>query len=177
MSLATPLPLDRLCRLALVSRAGFYRWRDASPVSDPDLDLRDEIQRIALEYPYYGWPRITAELEKRGIRVLTKKIIEGIENDEQSRKDWLDMRAQGLSLLGLKIEQSRGDVGTSSAPLEGQSTVRHPVLLEAVVAFQAGAMAELLPATGPVKVRSDMPPGAKPRTRVGPRLKLSVSGR
>ena len=44
MSLATPLPLERLCRLALVSRAGFYRWRNAPPVSDPDVDLRDEMQ-------------------------------------------------------------------------------------------------------------------------------------
>src|SRR6202044_3611330 len=40
MSLATPLPLERLCRLGLVSRAGFYRWRNAPPVSDPDGDLR-----------------------------------------------------------------------------------------------------------------------------------------
>lgn len=52
MSLATPIPLERLCGLALVSRAGFYRWRHAPPVVDPDLDLRDEIQRIALEFPY-----------------------------------------------------------------------------------------------------------------------------
>ena len=50
MSLAIPIPLDRLCRLALVSRAGFYRWRDASEADDRDLDLRDEIQRIALEF-------------------------------------------------------------------------------------------------------------------------------
>jgi len=46
MSLATPLPLERLCRLALVSRAGFYRWRNAPAVSERDVDLRDEIQRI-----------------------------------------------------------------------------------------------------------------------------------
>ena len=60
--------------MALVSRAGFYRWRGASPVSDPDLDLRDEIQRIALEYPYYGWPRITAELDKRGWQINHKRV-------------------------------------------------------------------------------------------------------
>ena len=54
MSLATPIPLERLCRLALVSRAGFYRWKVAVPGPDADLDLRDEIQRIALEFPYYG---------------------------------------------------------------------------------------------------------------------------
>jgi putative transposase len=64
MSLATPIPLERLCRLALVSRAGFYRWKEGVPAADTDIDLRDEIQRIALEFPYYGWPRITAELAR-----------------------------------------------------------------------------------------------------------------
>ena len=64
--MTTPIPLERLCRLGLVSRAGFYRWKDTPTTTDADLDLRDEIQRIALEFPYYGWPRITAELEKRG---------------------------------------------------------------------------------------------------------------
>jgi hypothetical protein len=41
MSLATPIPLRRLCKLADVSRAGFYRSRHASPVEDADMDLRD----------------------------------------------------------------------------------------------------------------------------------------
>src|SRR5215471_21305023 len=66
MKLATPLSLDRLCRLAHVSRPGYYRWRDAKPAADSDLELRDEIQRIALEYPCYGWPRVTRELGDRG---------------------------------------------------------------------------------------------------------------
>jgi putative transposase len=74
MSLATPLPLERLCRLALVSRAGFYRWRNAPPVSDPDVDLRDEIQRIAVEFGCYGRPRMTAELHERGWRVNHKRV-------------------------------------------------------------------------------------------------------
>ena len=60
MRLATPLSLERLCRLTQVSRAGYYRWQHASPMVDADLELRDEIQRIALEFPSYGWPRITA---------------------------------------------------------------------------------------------------------------------
>jgi hypothetical protein len=49
MSLATLIPLQRLCGLATMSRAGFYRWRHAPPAQDADLDLRDQIQRIALE--------------------------------------------------------------------------------------------------------------------------------
>ena len=74
MSLATPIPLERLCHLALVSRAGFYRWSAAVPAVDADLDLRDEIQRIALDFPYYGWPRITVELEKRGWQANHKRV-------------------------------------------------------------------------------------------------------
>jgi putative transposase len=81
MSLATPIPLERLCQLALVSRAGFYRWRDALPATDADLDLRDEIQRIALEFPYYGWPRITAELEKRGCPANHKRVYRIMRED------------------------------------------------------------------------------------------------
>jgi transposase InsO family protein len=74
MSLATPIALPRLCRLAGVSRAGFYRWRCEPNNSDPDLELRDQIQRIALEYPCYGWRRITAELQRRGWRVNFKRV-------------------------------------------------------------------------------------------------------
>jgi transposase InsO family protein len=78
MSLATPIPARRLCALAQVSRAGFYRWRQAgSPlgtVEDADLDLRDEIQRIALEWPCYGWRRVTAELRRRGWMVNHKRV-------------------------------------------------------------------------------------------------------
>jgi len=73
MSLATPIPVEQLCRLALVSRAGFYRWRNAPQTVDTDLDVRDEIQRIALEFLFYGWPRITRELGDRGWRVNHKR--------------------------------------------------------------------------------------------------------
>ena len=81
MSLATPIPLERLCRLALIGRAGFYRWRRASEAVDRDLDLRDEIQRIALEFPYYGRPRVTRELGERGWRVNHKRVYRIMRED------------------------------------------------------------------------------------------------
>jgi len=81
MRLATPIPLERLCRLAHVSRAGFYRWQHAPPVVDVEPDLRDEIQRIALEFPSYGWPRITAELKRRGWRVNHKRAYRIMRED------------------------------------------------------------------------------------------------
>src|SRR6266849_2064178 len=74
MSLATPIPVQRLCVLAQVSRAGFYRWRHAPPTVDADLDLRDAIQKIALEWPCYGWRRMTAELRRRGWTVNHKRV-------------------------------------------------------------------------------------------------------
>jgi transposase InsO family protein len=78
MNLATPIPVQRLCALAQVSRAGFYRWRQAgSPpetAQDADMDLRDEVQRIALEWPCYGWRRVTAELHRRGWMVNHKRV-------------------------------------------------------------------------------------------------------
>ena len=74
MSLATLIPLQRLCALATVSRAGFYRWRHAPSAQDADIDLRDQIQRIALEWPCYGWRRVTAELRRRGWKVNHKRV-------------------------------------------------------------------------------------------------------
>jgi transposase InsO family protein len=81
MSLATPIPLERLCQLALVSRSGFYRWQNACPKEDPDMDLRDEIQRIALEFPYYGWPRVTRELKNRGWKTNHKRVYRIMQED------------------------------------------------------------------------------------------------
>jgi putative transposase len=85
MSLATPIPVQRLCALAQVSRAGFYRWRLGGcllgPAEDADIDLRDEIQRIALEWPSYGWRRITAELHRRGWKANHKRVLRIMRED------------------------------------------------------------------------------------------------
>jgi transposase InsO family protein len=63
-----------MCVLGRVSRAGCYRYEPSVGTADEDLDLRDEIQRIALEFPYYGRPRITAELQRRGWKVNHKRV-------------------------------------------------------------------------------------------------------
>ena len=97
---------------------------------------------------------------------LASDLLEGILRDDESRREWLETRALGISLLGLKLERPRSDAGSSQAPLEGMSTLRHPLLLEATVSFQATARGELLPASGPVKVRNDSPvaPAAQMQT-------------
>lgn len=64
----------RMCELGTVSRASLYRFEPRDEGADEDLDLRDEIQRIALAFPFYGRPRITAELKRRGWAVNHKKV-------------------------------------------------------------------------------------------------------
>lgn len=64
----------RMCELGDVSRAGLYRFDPKADPPDQDLDLRDAIQRIALEFPCYGRPRMTAELQRQGWEVNHKRV-------------------------------------------------------------------------------------------------------
>ena len=68
------LPIERMCALAGVSRRGFYRFDPGANRAERDMDLRDAIQRIAIEMPSYGRPRITAELRRRGGIVNVKRV-------------------------------------------------------------------------------------------------------
>ncbi len=69
------LTVERMMQLGHVSRASFYRLdENAAPGRDPDMELRDAIQRIALQWPSYGRPRITAELRRRGWTVNPKRV-------------------------------------------------------------------------------------------------------
>jgi putative transposase len=64
-----------MVELAELSRAGFYRFlKPPGTAPDKDMDLRDAIQRIALEWPSYGRPRITAELRHQGWTVNPKRV-------------------------------------------------------------------------------------------------------
>ena len=62
-----------MCRALSVNRAAFYRAR-RPPAARDDVELRDAIQRIALEMPGYGSRRITAELRRRGRRINRKRV-------------------------------------------------------------------------------------------------------
>ena len=76
------LTIRRMVELGAVSRASFYRLGEESRQRpDPDMDLRDAIQRIALEWPSYGRPRITAELRRRGWEVNPKRVYRWMRED------------------------------------------------------------------------------------------------
>ena len=65
---------ERMCELGQVSRAGLYRFEPERRQAGADLNLRDQIQRIALEFPCYGRPRMTAELKRRGWKAGHRRV-------------------------------------------------------------------------------------------------------
>jgi len=76
------LTAKRMCALAGVSRAGFHRFPPRWPGPDyPDMELRDTIQRIAVEFPSYRWPRMTAEVKWRGWAVNRKHVYRLLRED------------------------------------------------------------------------------------------------
>jgi hypothetical protein len=77
---------------------------------------------------------------------LGTEILEDIQGDLNSRKDWEDTYKEGLTLLGLKYEDR-------TEPWEGACGVFHPMITEAVVRFQSETIMETFPAQGPVKTK------------------------
>lgn len=75
------MTVEQMCTLARVSRAGFYRFPPGPQGSDPDMELRDALQRIALEFPSYGRPRMTAELKRRGWAANHKRVYRLMRED------------------------------------------------------------------------------------------------
>jgi len=85
---------------------------------------------------------------------LADDLLRDIDEDDQSRSDWLEECAEGIKLLGLKIMKPSSGADASGS-VEGMSRTIHPLLLEAALRFQANASGELMPADGPVKIRDD----------------------
>jgi transposase InsO family protein len=75
------MSVAEMCVLAQLSRAGYYRFLTTPAAGDKDIDLRDAIQRIALESPNYGRPRITAELHRRGWQVGPNRVYRIMRED------------------------------------------------------------------------------------------------
>jgi len=98
---------------------------------------------------------LALEMDEAELTAISAELIRGIEDDQSNRRELLDNLARGMKLLGFTVE-SEGSAA-ASAPLEGMSTVIHPLLADACITFNATAIGELLPASGPVKIRDDLP--------------------
>jgi transposase InsO family protein len=111
------LTVERMCLLARVSRAGYYRRLQASAPRREETAVRDAIQRVALEKRCYGYRRIARELRRDGLVVNYKRILRLMRRDNllclrkrpfvpvttDSRHQWriVPNLARGLVLTGL----------------------------------------------------------------------------
>jgi putative transposase len=73
--------VNALCQMTGLSRTSFYRWRLPRQASPVEMEARDEMQRVALEWPAYGYRRITRELQKRGFGVNHKRVLRMMRED------------------------------------------------------------------------------------------------
>lgn len=106
--------------------------------------------------PPTGWfDNLVSKISDSELNRISDDLLRGIAEDLSSRTEWIEARATGLKLLGLTIEIPNQGGSVDGAPVEGMSRVRHPLLLEAVLRFQANARGEMLPTDGPVKIRND----------------------
>ena len=79
------LSITQSCQALKVSRSGYFKWRKQPEAirftNSENEDMRDQIQEIALEFPGYGYRRITVELQNRGHAVNHKRVLRLMRQD------------------------------------------------------------------------------------------------
>jgi hypothetical protein len=87
---------------------------------------------------------LAEHMSEGDLGTLAGDLLELVEADITSRKDWVDMYVKGLEVLGMKYEER-------TEPWEGACGVYSTVLTEAAIRFQSETIIETFPAAGPVK--------------------------
>lgn len=83
-------------------------------------------------------------MDEGELQKLSSELVELVEADMNSRKEWVEMYVKGLEVLGMKYEER-------TEPWEGACGVFSTVLTEAAIRFQSETIIETFPAQGPVK--------------------------
>lgn len=116
-------------------------------IRQPDGSIIIENSDIGPRIPKEGdFDENLAEYFTTGDRVaIADELVEFKRIDIESRKDWEDREQRALEMMGIR------DIPPDRDDQPGLHRVTHPLIMEAVVQFQARAIAEFFPATGPVK--------------------------
>jgi len=76
------LSIERMCQLANVSRAGFYRSLQQREPAEEDMQVLSAIQEVfATHKRRYGYRRVNAELRRRGLLVNHKRVARLMRED------------------------------------------------------------------------------------------------
>lgn len=116
------------------------------PTADGGLEL-DFDPSNAEPIPVADEENLAEYLTQGELTTIAAKVIEFVSEDLESRKDWEDAFRLGLEACGI----IRTPKDEEEQVFAGASRVIHPLIMEAAVQFQARAIEELFPASGPVK--------------------------
>ena len=89
---------------------------------------------------------LAEEMTDSELQSIASELIDLVETDINSRKDWVDAFVKGLDVLGMKYEER-------TEPWNGACGVFSTLLSEAAIRFQAEMITETFPAQGPVKTQ------------------------
>ena len=119
---------------------------EATPVIEIEIEGNEDGEiEIEIKEPTFE-ENLADELDAKELLSIADEVLENIRIDMDSRKDWERTYADGIRLLGLKMEER-------TEPWDGACGVYHPILSEAVVKFQSETSLATFPPSGPVKTQ------------------------
>jgi hypothetical protein len=119
---------------------------EATPVIEIEIEGNEDGEiEIEIKEPTFE-ENLADELDAKELLSIADEVLENIRIDMDSRKDWERTYADGIRLLGLKMEER-------TEPWDGACGVYHPILSEAVVKFQSETSLSTFPPSGPVKTQ------------------------
>ena len=140
------MPIDKALNQAPVMDivvGGGIPEPDIEVVIDEDGGATVEIgEAEAEEVGFYD--NLAAVIDPDVLGKISIDVAAMFEADKASRSEWENQFAKGLDLLGMRMEER-------TKPFRGATGVAHPMLMEAIIQFQAQAFKELMPAGGPVR--------------------------
>jgi len=121
---------------------------DAAPEVEIEIEMEDgDEPAVEIEVKMSSFDENLAESIPEGeLQSISDELLQFIQDDITSRKDWERTYKDGLDLLGLRIDER-------TEPWDGACGVYHPILSESVVKFQSETILETFPASGPVKTK------------------------
>ena len=132
---------------------GIDEGDDQSPleieVENPDSVTvhTDDLEIEILPHAKGDFDENLAEAMDEGdLQLLASELLDLVEADIQSRKDWVEMYVKGLEVLGMNYEER-------TEPWNGACGVFSTILTEAAIRFQSETITESFPAQGPVKTQ------------------------
>ena len=101
----------------------------------PETETAEEFDANLAEY-----------MDESELQSMASELVDLVDADINSRKDWSEMFVKGLEVLGMKYEER-------TEPWSGACGVYSPLLTEAAIRFQSEMITETFPAQGPVKTQ------------------------